>query len=239
MSNLLQSMIRDHVVSFLKALLLLSTGTLLPLSSGVVRTALAAEQFDSIFHSNSPSLDIWEIRFPNVKQESTPYEQITFRERDGIVTEAGGCVQTGGRGKTWKRCVDPGGRSSDHLYHGLVKVPSATMGFGRLAAVVNQALRIPLKVEVEEPLHLWLGYEDDSYSDNGYWVRAPTTVSTSSRMLLLRQNATANRFLIDLPPGISNHELREKLAPDLEGAMSQSTVHARAAIIRPRRSASR
>jgi len=170
MSNLSPSTMRDHVMSSLRVLLLLSAGTLLLLSTGVVGIALAAEQFDIISHLvSSPSLDIWVIKLPNVKQESTPYEQITFREGDRIIIQAGGCVQTGGVGKTWKQYVAPRGPNSDHLYHGLVKVPGATNGFVRLATVVNQPLRIPLKADIPERLHLWLGYEDDGYSDNGYW----------------------------------------------------------------------
>jgi hypothetical protein len=166
MSNSLQSRIGNHVMSFLKAPLLLSAGILLPLSSGVVGIALAAEEISHT--TSSPSRDVWEIRSPNVKQKSTPYEQIIFREGDAIVIEAGGCVQTGGEGKTWKRYVNPKGPKSDRLYHGLVKVPGATNGFVRLAEVVKLILRIPPKAEIEERLHLWLGYEDDHYSDNGY-----------------------------------------------------------------------
>jgi hypothetical protein len=165
--NLWPPTIGTHVMSCLRTWLLLSAGTLFPLLAG--GGALAVEQFDIISHTTStPALDIWEIKSPNVQQASTPYGQITYREGDRIIIQAGGCVQTGGHGRTWKRYVDPGGPNSDRLYHGLVKVPGATNGLVRLAAVANKPLRIPLKADIPERLHLWLGYEDDGYSDNGY-----------------------------------------------------------------------
>jgi hypothetical protein len=154
----------------LRAWLVLSAGTLCLLSAGLFGVTLAAEQFDLLSHTTStPVLDIWEIKSPNVQQASTPYEQITYREGDRILLQAGGCVQTGGHGRTWKRYVDPTGPNADRLYHGLVKVPGATNGLVRLATVVNHPLRIPRKADIPERLHLWLGYEDDGYGDNGYW----------------------------------------------------------------------
>ena len=39
----------------------------------------------------------------------------------------------------------------------------------RIQDVIGRVLTIPLKADIPEPLHLWLGYEDDHYGDNGYW----------------------------------------------------------------------
>src|SRR5437667_5179386 len=71
-------------------------------------TAFADEKFDQISHLTSrPGMDIWEIRCPDVKKRTMDYRMISFRDGDVITIEAGGCVQTGGAGKTWKRYVDP------------------------------------------------------------------------------------------------------------------------------------
>src|ERR1043165_2448492 len=65
----------------------------------------------------------WRIRQPNVRQHITPYPQIRFQPGDRITIEAGGCVQTGGIGKTWKHYVNPRGPNADRLYHGLIWIP--------------------------------------------------------------------------------------------------------------------
>ena len=105
-------------------------------------------------------VNCWVIE-PNVKQSATEYPQIQFEPGEHVYIEAGGCVQTGGAGRTWKRYVDPA--ADNDLYHGLINIPSATAGMVRLLSVVNQT------VIVRDYANLWLGYEDDGYSDNGYW----------------------------------------------------------------------
>jgi len=119
--------------------------------------------------------ETWRIDEPNVRKKMTEYPQISFRTNDQVTITAGGCVQTGGHGQTWKRYVDPLGPNSDTFYHGMVLVPGA---IGKLPASLDNAARIlivkghPFTVGVlTEPrtAHLWLGYEDDNYSDNGYW----------------------------------------------------------------------
>src|SRR5712671_6339427 len=87
--------------------------------------AISAER---VSHSVSGNTEIWRIDEPNVKEPVTPYPQIVFRPGDRVTITAGGCVQTGGVGKTWKRYVDPQGPNADHLYHGLIQIPGATQG---------------------------------------------------------------------------------------------------------------
>ena len=82
--------------------------------------------------------------------------------------QAGGCVQTGGAGKTWKRYVDPSGPNSDRLYHGLIQIPGVDSDLVHIAGVVNRTVDIPATVNPQNAV-LRLGYEDDDYSDNGYW----------------------------------------------------------------------
>src|ERR1700687_4451976 len=86
--------------------------------SHLVERPSGDEQFDQISHvPPSRNLDFWAIKRPNVKQNMTEYPSITFRVGDLVTIKAGGCVQTGGFGDTWKLYVNPQGPNSDHLYH--------------------------------------------------------------------------------------------------------------------------
>jgi hypothetical protein len=114
---------------------------------------------------------IYWIGEPDVARAQTDYPNIPIREGNLVTIDAGGCVQTGGAGKTWKRYVDPQGPNSDRLYHGLVQVPGVTAGLVRIASILGQPRRVPTKAEITAPMYLVLGYEDDDYSDNGYWGR--------------------------------------------------------------------
>jgi hypothetical protein len=144
----------------------------------------AAETDEQISHTKSgPDLDVWEIRRPNVKQPITRYKSIIFRSGDQIAIEAGGGVQTGGKGKTWKLYVNPQGPNSDKLYHGLIHIPRGLNGDYPKSPTVKQLDMVRIqdvlkggkklkyqdfKDDSFEPGHLVLGYEDDGYSDNGY-----------------------------------------------------------------------
>ena len=84
----------------------------------------AADQFDVInLETNTATQTVWRITQPNVKQAATSYPQIKFLPGDSVSVDAGGCVQTGGHGRTWKRYVDPSGANSDRLYHGQIWIP--------------------------------------------------------------------------------------------------------------------
>ena len=71
----------------------------------------------------SATRTVCRIDEPNVKERLTAYSQVTFQAGDSVSVQAGGCVQTGGHGKTWKRYVNPSGPNSDRLYHGLIQIP--------------------------------------------------------------------------------------------------------------------
>ena len=109
------------------------------------------------------------IDAPNVKQRVSEYKAIRFQPGDRVSLNGGGCVQTGGSGRTWKRYVNPQGPNSDRLYHGLVQIPGAMPDLRRLSDVIGQTLVVPAAVVDPSQLYLRLGYEDDSYGDNGYW----------------------------------------------------------------------
>ncbi|MBK3635169.1 hypothetical protein ACWC9X_14360 [Streptomyces asoensis] len=100
------------------------------------------------------------ITEPVVTQRETTYP-FSFLPGDHVTVTAGGCVQTGGHGLTWKRYVDPA--SDNDLYHGLITVPGATADLARLVNVVGRPYVVGGRGG-----SLKLGYEDDGYSDNGY-----------------------------------------------------------------------
>jgi hypothetical protein len=134
---------------------------------------------EKITHTVNGTTDNWRIDQPNVKQHVTPYPQIRFKPGDHIVIQAGGCVQTGGVGQTWKLYVHPTGPDADRLYHGLIWIPGVIGGPAatgvppnpqRISAYIGapQAVTVPSGTNVQE-LYLRLGYEDDGYGDNGYY----------------------------------------------------------------------
>lgn len=103
---------------------------------------------------------------PTVTKRRTEYSAITFQPNDRILVQAGGCVQTGGSGATWKRFVNPQGPNSDRLYHGLISIPGRTEE--RIQGVVGKWIQLPPTIQASMS-HLTIGYEDDDYHDNGYW----------------------------------------------------------------------
>ena len=110
------------------------------------------------------------INKPNVTQPETLYPAIVFAPGDTVEVNANGCVQTGGWGSTWKRYVNPWGDNSDRLYHGLIRIPTATPGGGlvRIQSVISNPILVTGTGVPPAQLFLHLGYEDDGYSDNGY-----------------------------------------------------------------------
>jgi hypothetical protein len=101
------------------------------------------------------------ITEPVVTAPQTTYS-FSFLPGDHVVVNAGGCVQTGGSGLTWKRYVDPA--SDNDLYHGLITIPGATGSLVRLVDMVGRQYVVGGRGG-----SLVLGYEDDGYSDNGYY----------------------------------------------------------------------
>ncbi len=87
-----------------------------------------AQTGEKISHTVNGNTDNWRIDEPNVKQHITEYRQIRFQPGDRITINAGGCVQTGGSGATWKLYVHPSGPNADHLYHGLIWIPGVIGG---------------------------------------------------------------------------------------------------------------
>jgi hypothetical protein len=108
---------------------------------------------------------------PAVTRRETAYPSVVFAPGDVLAITADGCVQRGGRGKTWARYVNPAGAGSDHLYHGLIRIPTATPAGGDLVRIQTVIGRPQTVTGAGAPLSelvLHLGYEDDHYEDNGY-----------------------------------------------------------------------
>jgi hypothetical protein len=106
--------------------------------------------------------DSCDIKLPNVLSSQTNYTSLTFQAGDTVVISASGCAQTGGSGKTWKRFLNPS-PTSDHKYFGKIFIPGVTNGMVPISSVANQTLPPATGGS------LTLGYQDDAYSDNGYW----------------------------------------------------------------------
>jgi hypothetical protein len=144
--------------------------------------------FDTAGAAGSGDLNKWD--FPNwrsftlvlpvVDKPSTAVSKVNIPPNSSVWVGACGCVQTGGRGKTWKRYVDPSGPNSDRLYHGTIRVPGAkALGLRTSPSMGGEWVRLKdLIAWQRDPKHLWvtkqwtvltLGYEDDDYKDNGYW----------------------------------------------------------------------
>lgn len=135
--------------------------------------------------THSPVVDVFVILLPVVNVRTTN-THITLLKDDRVTIRACGCVQTGGRNKTWKRYVNPSGPDSDKVYRGVIAMDNfiivpppggnaqccassptipGTLRISDMIAAQNRGFRFQIRNQTE----LVLGYEDDDYGDNGYW----------------------------------------------------------------------
>jgi hypothetical protein len=100
------------------------------------------------------------------------YGWISFKPGDAITIYAGGCVQTGGHGATWKSYTYPSGDNSGDLYSGTIVIPGVIPGPQRIAGALNRQWHVgdDLQPPDLKQLYLQLGYQDDGYGDNGYYA---------------------------------------------------------------------
>src|SRR5580704_1326918 len=146
--------------------------------------------------ANGPNQTVCRIDEPIVTERLTNYTQVTFQVGDSITVSAGGCVQTGGSGATWKRYVNPSGPNSNRFYWGTISIPGATQGVVRVADVIGKTLTVA--AGISQPLFLELGYVDDDYSDNGYYSHDDGTENQCKNQ--------PNAFVvltINHPPGVT------------------------------------
>lgn len=145
----------------------------------VCLSAVGLVHAEEITHSAFGKTEQWYIDSPVVNLPSwrTFRGQIAFRAGDTVIITAGGCVQTGGHGLTWKRYVSPQGPNSDRLYFGVFALPTVPV-----TAFRNALTPISPGSDVSQGTYfvgndvdpandsLWLAYADDGYSDNGYYA---------------------------------------------------------------------
>jgi hypothetical protein len=181
---------------------------------GAYEIRISAQADGKVSHTVTATGETWRIDEPNVKQRVTPYPQIKFQPGDKITIQAGGCVQTGGIGKTWKRYVNPTGPDADKLYHGLIWIPGVIGGRAatgvppdpkRIVAYIgpNQSVTVPAGVDPAQ-LYLRLGYEDGQgdYGDNGYSDHDDGTQNQCKGV----GNAFVSLTIVHGPPHQTNNE---------------------------------
>ena len=143
-----------------------------------------------------PPVAVWKITRPTVTQPLTTYDQITVKAGDVVSITAGGCVQTGGHGSTWKRYVDPLGSGSDKYYHGTIKLPGMPG-----ETTVQEFITNTKKYVIPDGSSgsLILGYTDDQYNDNGYYShddgnndQCKNIGDAEVQILIVQKNPTTN-----------------------------------------------
>jgi hypothetical protein len=133
----------------------------------------------------------WTVDQPNIAAPFTLYPDITYEAGDSLVLDAGGCAQSGGKGKTWKRYVNPSGPDSgppNGKYFGVAVLPDTSASNSgsappsiqsTISSESKQALTVfpNPKDPPNKALFLTLGYVDDGYpnslsgyGDNGYYA---------------------------------------------------------------------
>lgn len=113
---------------------------------------------------------VWRIEQPNPKVPSEDFRSISFKPGDQLMVTAGGCVQTGGSGQTWKSYTFPDGTDAGHLYSGQIEISNVTQGgLQNIGGIIGLPLivRASAYKNGSSPF-LSLGYTDDNWSDNGY-----------------------------------------------------------------------
>lgn len=123
---------------------------------------------------------------PVVNQPSYQYP-ITFQAGDRVtISDAGGCAQTGGKGDTWKRYVDPQGDEAGSIYYGGISIPGAPdpllgnlpLDDKRFLSVLGHTVVVPditglPCTGVSLPTNLTLTYKDENgeFYNNGYYSK--------------------------------------------------------------------
>ena len=133
--------------------------------------------------ANGVDFVVWRINCPWVRGKTTRYRDIKIYPGDQVAIKADGGVQTGGQGKTWKLYVKPRGDNTDRFYHGLIHIPKGStpsfttsptvkepdLNMVRIQDVMDKGGKFTVPNDLPNPFLLVLGYEDDIYTDNGYF----------------------------------------------------------------------
>jgi hypothetical protein len=116
-------------------------------------------------------VDVWTINRPPVNTHEATFPAIHPHAGDLVSVSAGGCVQTGGAGLTWKRYVRPmsRGQGDDSQYYGSIGIPGVIPMMPLRNALPHGAFEVPTEPGPDGFVNLQ--YLDDGYGDNGYWGR--------------------------------------------------------------------
>jgi hypothetical protein len=141
---------------------------------------------------------------------------ITFKPGDSVKFLAGGCVQTGGAGSTWKNYINPYNPDSVNEYYGLLQIPGAQGAIGSLQR--DAAVMAPFQSHWpvgDKPTHLVLGYQDEAgdYGDNGYYAHddgnnnqcAATLPNEAGGPAWIEITITSGLTVTDISPDGSNY----------------------------------
>jgi hypothetical protein len=140
--------------------------------------------------TNTDQVRICYINEPDVRVPLKEYPQIKYKPGDRVYVNASGCAYIGTKWKQYNRGGEGGDYSGDNLYSGLVYLPGVWPWQGglttypkkwtwdgndmkRVGEAAIRGYQNGLQVKNSEKyganwLHLWLGYEDNHYSDNSY-----------------------------------------------------------------------
>ena len=202
------------------------------LASSAAHVRAADPTKEEVTSTVSGTSTVWRISQPVITQKEKNYTKIKFEQGETITIEAGGCDQTGGLGKTWKRYVDPQGPNADRLYHGLIEIPGVTNNFKASPTGPKGLVRFldmgmknlstgqfkgsfivgDLSKVAEKDRYLRLGFEDDNYGDNGYTGRDNGTGNQCANLGNSYVVITISRPRIVPPKGVVGKVLGQKAA---------------------------
>lgn len=121
-------------------------------------------------------VEVFRIDKPDITRPEVPFPNIILNKLDTVKISAGGCVQTGGKGKTWKRYPVPADvnmtkkdflNAAVRLYIGSFTI----QGFALKQRLSDYASKSYVMPEQVNHAIFKLGFSDDDYTDNGYWGR--------------------------------------------------------------------
>lgn len=116
------------------------------------------------------------VQYPEVRQQMTLYPEIPIGQGDLLDVQAQGCAQRGGHGKTWANYPTPVGENSDKWYAGVLWIravtPTSTDLFPQHRFLPNLQIT-ELTIPPNSKAEIRIGYQDNDYSDNGYYAPDP------------------------------------------------------------------
>jgi hypothetical protein len=135
------------------------------------RPALADLSVKCFTMQRSPAIIECIISEPLVTGPFFTYPKVHLEPGDDVTVNAGGCVQVGGHGLTWKNYVHPSGSQSDRYYFGTLTIGQSPVNNVAFRDAPNGVIHTVIRKAGPDALKplLGLGYPDDEWDDNGYY----------------------------------------------------------------------